>query len=65
MEKFNIKTNDLYYTNRRLKSLGAVVSTQNKTVSLTETQYNALKRKDKKKIENLTRAGHNVQISLL
>lgn len=62
--QFSISKRDKYYIHHRLRSLGIGVAAQKKTVSLTAIRFAQLKRKDRKKIENLGRIGYNVQIEL-
>lgn len=65
MKKFIFKKRDLYYTYRRLRDFGIAIDHKQLNVSLTEAQFQQLKRKDKKKLDNLRNAGYNIQTSLI
>jgi predicted DNA-binding helix-hairpin-helix protein len=65
MEKFIFKHRDLYYTYRRLRQFGIIIDRKKLLVSLTGEQFQQLKRKDKKKLDNLRNAGYNIQTSIV
>lgn len=65
MKKYIFKKRDLYYTYRRLREFGIAIDRKKLLVSLTGDQFQQLKRKDKKKLDNLRDAGYNIQTSII